>query len=853
MPTPIYREDLEASNGATIIGFIQSGTGANARTVAAKLKDVVSVEDFGAVGNYNESNGSGTDDKAAIQEAIDYVAGIGGGTVRFGSGDADVAGKAYKTTGQITVKEGVRLDFNGAKLVAHLTGGNICAVLPLSRTIVENGHIEVISLGSPGGQAVIHAPIRVGAPYGTSGLGIDISIEDDVSDFVIRNMVLESDKNLDAVVTASISGSTLDVSAVASGIVAEGQFVVKASNGANLGSVTSSGGGTGTYSLDFSASEGSQTFRLRMPSGGAAGIGIIGDVRNGLIENIAIPDSETMITAIGMDWGNRGLIDEEAAIVSLDAEMTQNRANFTDGLGYTTHPHNIMVRNVNVGMLSRPLEGQDTGSHAVRLSGCYGITVRNVIAAGTTQNAFVHHAGDVGFEYARGSGTLTAYLSDGGTLTVSGIRGATPRIGLLLSGPGVPEGAEITGLGNGTGGTGTYTYAPTPEDDLGTIRVVTQSPDGANDLAFALLGNSFENCACGECGTGNLISTDSTADNVTRAVANNGYTALHPWGSLWPTDVRFAQVQGQSTHAAPSPGIFVFDQNGGVLEECSVSGFLSGVRVSGGQDLRLVGGRYKFNHQRGIYVGDGARRTILRDVRECFGNNASGSTYPNVYLEVQDGTVIDGGVYGTSGTETALHGIVASYYNAGGKRLSVINQPTILSHGDGGYALALGSGQEWGSLQLFEGVKYGPNIVNRYAGQTVVPVELRVNSIRYEFANGETLTGLTVGVGDELEYSNPTAGGKRGKICTAAGTIGTLNGGSTTGSISSGSKTLTVNSATGLREGQKITIAGVSGVKTIVTLAGTVATLDSNANANATSAAVAFSAATLKEYGAIDS
>jgi hypothetical protein len=58
------RADLAASTGSSLVGFLQAGANAILRTTQAKLRDTVSVKDFGAVGNGT------TNDSTAIQAAV---------------------------------------------------------------------------------------------------------------------------------------------------------------------------------------------------------------------------------------------------------------------------------------------------------------------------------------------------------------------------------------------------------------------------------------------------------------------------------------------------------------------------------------------------------------------------------------------------------------------------------------------------------------------------------------------------------------------------------------------------------------------------------------------------------------
>jgi len=107
-------QELLSSSGSSLVGFIADGTGAAYRTVQSKLRDVVSVKDFGAVGD------GVTDDTAAIQAAINASAGFR--SVYFPSG-------TYKVTSQITIaNDRVMLhgDGSASKILFVPTANAVC-------------------------------------------------------------------------------------------------------------------------------------------------------------------------------------------------------------------------------------------------------------------------------------------------------------------------------------------------------------------------------------------------------------------------------------------------------------------------------------------------------------------------------------------------------------------------------------------------------------------------------------------------------------------------------------------------------------------------------------------------------
>lgn len=94
--TERYSDPVVTGISSTEVSFLQAGSGAVTRTVQSRLRDVVSVKDFGATGD------GSTDDTAAIQAAINYCTSLSNRkqTLYF---PANNAGAYYKITSTLTI------------------------------------------------------------------------------------------------------------------------------------------------------------------------------------------------------------------------------------------------------------------------------------------------------------------------------------------------------------------------------------------------------------------------------------------------------------------------------------------------------------------------------------------------------------------------------------------------------------------------------------------------------------------------------------------------------------------------------------------------------------------------------
>jgi hypothetical protein len=523
---------------------------------------------------------------------------------------------------------------------------------------------------------------------------------------------------------------------------------------------------------------------------GAAGIAITGDVAEGLIGFCRVLASSKMSVGIGADWG----------------EVGGNVANTRQGI---ISAQNQMQNNLDLYQAGRAMT---THPHDV--------TIWNSVVEALTR------------PYQGSSDTGSAGIR------LSGCYG----IRVLNS---VVHHTTEAGFQDHAGDVG-YEFA-SDADFRGSLR-----------------GNVWENVSLLEASTGDGFRPDDNADNVGRALttsqldfdgSDRGAVYTPQRSSIFPSATIVSNLLVRSTAGASAGfGINSIKKVYGSYLDPVISGFKIGARFSGGFGQKLIRSRITFSRQQNILVEDGADGIEILDTMELAYANRGGGGHFGVHVRQSSGTKIIGGVFGANtADETAVQQIACVGLEA---QAVEIDNITINSHAAGGYGLAAGSGEQFDVLWHVGRVKFGDYVTQPYVGQSLIP-ERKITAagqIRtiWRGPSTATLTGLAGRQGDIVEYDNFTANGRKGFGWTVEGTHGTLTG--ITGSIASGSKSLTLNSVTGVQLNQIITIAGVSGNKKIVALnrATNGAKIDSAADATVSGAAVAFAAPTTKTWGAID-
>jgi polygalacturonase len=204
-----------AANGAsdrfssTQISFIQAGTGAVTRTVQNRLRDTISVKDFGAVGN------GVIDDTPAIQAAVDAANAAGGGDVYIPPGtyminaSGNFTGIRLKSNVTIVMDDGAKLK----AITSSSTDYRLVFINHVSNVGVIGGEVEgerLTHIGVTGeqGHGIYLLPgtdVYIANVKVTNCWGDGIYIGDDSENVIVENCYVENNRRNNISVTGGVN------------------------------------------------------------------------------------------------------------------------------------------------------------------------------------------------------------------------------------------------------------------------------------------------------------------------------------------------------------------------------------------------------------------------------------------------------------------------------------------------------------------------------------------------------------------------------------------------------------------------------------------------------------------------
>lgn len=177
------------------VQFLQAGTGAVARTLQSKNRDIVSVKDFGAVGD------GSTDDAAAILLAFNAIRTLGGGILDFTNGAVYLTSYGWLVPTNCTVR------LNGSTIKATTTFGQ--GSIPTNATasymfgVMDNllsvvfSDYSYVTVDGGGGLIDMRRDEQTGTPPGAIGVAVQTSGVPIVGNEFLAHDILIKDLNID--------------------------------------------------------------------------------------------------------------------------------------------------------------------------------------------------------------------------------------------------------------------------------------------------------------------------------------------------------------------------------------------------------------------------------------------------------------------------------------------------------------------------------------------------------------------------------------------------------------------------------------------------------------------------------